>query len=108
MSFDVDWSVEAIEDLERLADHILDRALYAEDLDMAQRALDAIRAAADSLSRNPLLYRRARPSARKAGALRRQLVIAFGSQGYVLEYEVATPSQVIVLAVRHQREQDRL
>ena len=45
MSFDVRFSVEAEADLDRLFDYLLDRAQVAEDLELAQAAIDAIRVA---------------------------------------------------------------
>ena len=42
-----------------------------------------------------------------AGALRRELIISFGETGYVAQYEIEPALlRVIVLAVRHQREDD--
>lgn len=102
MTFAVEFSPAALADLDRLLDHLLDRAEYVEDLVIASQAHDAIQHAARCLQRTPLLYRRA-PT---GGPMRRQLVVPFGAQGYVLEYEVVGPSLVVVLGVRHQREQD--
>jgi plasmid stabilization system protein ParE len=51
---------------------------------------------------SPMLFRKRR----SGGPLRRELVMPFGSTGYVIEYEIAGPDLVVVLAVRHQREQD--
>ena len=103
MSFVVRFSAEAREDLRRLYEHLLDRAAQVEDLALAERAIEAIEtAAAVHLSRTPFIYRKA-----PAGdGLRRELVVPFGPAGYVVLYEIATPSQVVVLAVRHQREED--
>jgi hypothetical protein len=36
----------------------------------------------------------------------RALTIPFGSAGYVALYEIVSPSMTVVLAVRHQREED--
>ena len=87
MTFAVELSAFALADLDRLTDHILERAAYLEDLLVATQAREAILPAMHSLARSPLLYRRA-PS---GGQLRRQLVVPFGAQGYVLEYEIAGP-----------------
>jgi mRNA-degrading endonuclease RelE of RelBE toxin-antitoxin system len=38
----------------------------------------------------------------------RELVIPFGSSGYVMLFEIDDASTVIILAVRHQREDDYL
>ncbi len=36
----------------------------------------------------------------------RELIVSFGSSGYVLLFEVEAAEQVTILAVRHQREDD--
>jgi len=36
----------------------------------------------------------------------RELIIPFGSTGYVALYEIVSTSKIVVLAVRHQREED--
>ena len=36
----------------------------------------------------------------------RELIIPFGSTGYIALYEIVSTSKVVVLAVRHQREED--
>lgn len=103
MTFQVFVEPEAKADLLRLYGYLLERAEYIEDLDMAERALQAIEVALAALAKAPFIYRKA------AGArsnLRRELVIPFGAAGYVLKYEIASPDQVVVLAVRHQHEAD--
>jgi len=60
------------------------------------------RSAQVHLSRTPFIYRKAAHS----NGLRRELVVPFGAGGYVLLYEIAGPAKVVVLAVRHQLEQD--
>jgi plasmid stabilization system protein ParE len=102
MSLAVELSLTAEADLERIFDFLLDQAETAEDLDRAQAAIDATRAV--------LLHRLALTpfSCRKAAqnpALR-ELIIPFGATGYVALFEIVSASKVVVLAVRHQREQD--
>lgn len=101
--FEVRFSDPALEDLNRLFDFLLERAVTADDLEVAQRAIDEVRAACSgSLSTSPFSYRKSDQS-----ALRRELIIPFGSTGYVAQYEIEPgPSRVIILAVRHQREDD--
>ncbi|MBI2747754.1 MAG: type II toxin-antitoxin system RelE/ParE family toxin [Burkholderiales bacterium] len=102
MSFDVRFSAEAQEDLERLFDFLLESARSVEELDVAQAAVDAIRSAAlNQLAVSPFSFRKAGRS-----PTRRELIIPFGTSGYVALYEVAGRSTVVVLAVRHQREED--
>ncbi len=102
MSFDVRFGAAADDDLAQLFDFLLDRAKTLEDLDMAQAAIEAVRSAALSqLAATPYSFRKAGKS-----PTRRELIIPFGATGYVALYEIASPSSVVVLAVRHQREED--
>jgi plasmid stabilization system protein ParE len=99
----VEFSSEARADLIRLYAFLLEKAQTIEDLDLAERALAAIETAINAhLSRTPFIYRKAGPG----NGLRRELVIPFGATGYVALYEIAEPGKVIVLAIRHQREED--
>lgn len=101
--FEVRFSGPALEDINRLFDFLLERAETLDDLEFAQRAIDEIKATCiGSLSKTPFSYRKA-----GASALRRELIISFGSTGYVAQYEIEPALlRVIVLAVRHQREED--
>ena len=103
MTFTVVVEPEAKADLLRPYDHLLQRAEHIEDLEVADRALQAIDAALASLVSTPFLFRKA---AGVRSGLRRELVVPFGTSGYVVKYEIATPTLVIVLAVRHQHEAD--
>lgn len=103
MNYEVAFAPSARADLRRLYAWLLDRADKLEDLVLAERALAAIQTAVQvHLSRTPFIYRQA--SGRQA--LRRELIIPFGATGYVALYEITRPGFVLVLAVRHQREQD--
>ena len=100
--FDVSYTDAAREDLLRLFDFLLDRAETAEDFDAAQLAIDVIRETVErNLSRDPFVYRKAGVS-----PLLRELPISFGGAGYVALYEIMSASSVVVLAVRHQLEED--
>ncbi len=102
MTFAVRFSAAADEDLTRLFDFLLDRAETVEDLDRAQAAIEAVRAAAlNQLAATPYSFRKTGKS-----STRRELIIPFGATGYIALYEIAGPSHVVVLAVRHQREED--
>jgi plasmid stabilization system protein ParE len=102
MRFDVLFSAAADDDLERLFDFLLHRAETVADLDLAQAAIEAVRAAAlNQLAATPYSFRKAGKS-----PTRRELIIPFGATGYVALYEIASPSSVVVLAVRHQLEDD--
>ena len=103
MSFQVIFSTEAEEDLIRLFDHVLARELSSStgDLDVAARAIEAIKQACHVLAHSPF-------SCRKLGesAFVRELIIPFGAAGYVAMFEIRDSNMVIVGAVRHQRESD--
>lgn len=102
MSFVVELSPTAEADLERLFDFLLDQADTSEDLDRAQAAIEAIRATAQHrLAITPFSFRRAAQN-----PAQRELIIPFGGTGYVALYEIVSTSKVVVLAVRHQREED--
>ncbi len=102
MTFDVRFSAAAEDDLERLFDFLLDKAQTVEDLDLAQAAIEAIRSVGlGQLASTPYSFRKAGKS-----PTRRELIIPFGATGYVALYEIASPTSVVVLAVRHQREED--
>ena len=101
-AFEVRYSDSAREDLLRLFDFLLDRAKTAEDFDSAQLAIDVIRDTVErSLSRAPFVYRKAGES-----PFLRELLIPFGGAGYVVLYEIKDAAHVMVLAVRHQLEDD--
>jgi plasmid stabilization system protein ParE len=101
--FEVRYTGTARDDIERLFDFLLDRASSIEDLELAQRAIDAIQGAViGHLASTPFSFRKAGSS-----SLRRELIIPFGSLGYVALYEIEPEKdRVIILAVRHQLEDD--
>lgn len=102
MSFDVLISPEAQDDLARLFTYLLDRAETLEDLDQAEDAMMALRSCVlNQLAVTPYSFRKAGKS-----PTRRELIVPFGASGYVVLYEIASASSVVVLAVRHQREED--
>ena len=103
MKYQVIFSAEAAEDLERLFDYLLGRELNSSsgDLDIPARAIEAIERACELLAHSPF-------SCRKVGesAFVRELIIPFGGTGYVALFDIRNSQQVIVGAVRHQRESD--
>ncbi|MCU7375248.1 type II toxin-antitoxin system RelE/ParE family toxin [Paucibacter sp. O1-1] len=102
MSFSVELAPAAEADLERLFDFLLERAETGEALDEAQQAIAAIRAAAQHrLAITPFSFRKA-----ARNPAQRELIIPFGNTGYVALYEIVSTTKVVVLAVRHQREED--
>ena len=93
-------SQTAKDDLERLHAFATDI-----DLDMAERALEAITSAFQVLTRHPHTCRKVQSSDLSSAALR-ELVIRFGNAGYLALFEIIDEEVALVLAVRHQRESD--
>lgn len=100
MSFRVRFTEEAETDLVRLYAFILERD--ETDWALAERALEAIRNAVRSLELSPFSCRKAF----SGNPFLRELVIPFGSSGYVALFEIDDQRTVTILAVRHQREDD--
>jgi len=103
VTFRVRFTREAEEDLVRLYEFILDRDVT--DRALAERALEAIRHAISGLEQSPFSYRKASD---RGSPLLRELVIPFGSAGYVALFEIEASEVVTIIAVRHQREDDYL
>ncbi|NYT33025.1 type II toxin-antitoxin system RelE/ParE family toxin [Rhizobium sp. WYCCWR 11128] len=97
MIFELTYTQTFYEDLDRLTDFLIER-----DVDLAERALNAIQKALMILEDFPLMARRASAD----DPLLRELVVPFGSAGYVILFKLMSETSVIVLAVRHQREED--
>ena len=95
--YKVRFTPEAEDDLLRLYDFLLEK-----DVATAERALDAIRKAVELLSFSPFSCRKALPD----NPFLRELIIPFGSAGYVALFEIESTAAVNILAVRHQREED--
>ena len=95
-SYRVRFTPDAEDDLIRLYDFLLET-----DFSAAERAREAIDAAVELLHFSPFSCRKAADD-----PLLRELVIPFGSAGYVALFEIEGPSTVTILAVRHQREDD--
>ena len=103
MTFRVRFTREAELDLVRLYEFVLSRD--GTDWAMAERALEAIRHAISGLARSPFSYRKASGG---DSPFLREVVIPFGSSGYVALFEIEGSDVVTILAVRHQREDDYL
>ena len=103
MPYVVKFEASAEADILRLFDFLLDRAETLEDLDNAQADLDALREATlNKLAASSWTYRKAGTGRRTT---RRELVVPVRTTGYVVLFEIGLDS-VIVLAIRHQLEQD--
>jgi plasmid stabilization system protein ParE len=96
-SFKVRFTPEAEDDILRLYEFLAEK-----DVRAAERALAAISRAADFLSLSPYTCRKVATG----DPVLREMLIPFGSAGYVALFEIELPATVTVLAVRHQREDD--
>jgi plasmid stabilization system protein ParE len=97
VTYRVRYTHAARDDLKQLYGFLLDQ-----DLPAAHRALAAIDKGMELLQTFPF-------SCRKAGAdnpFLRELLITFGTSGYVALYEIEDNQTVTILAIRHQREDD--
>lgn len=102
MTFRVEFTPEAEADLDRLFDFLLDRAATVEEAMRAYAAVEAIRTAADGhLATTPFSYRRV---GRRSTL--RELIVPFGSTGYVLRFDIRSPELILIIGARHQREED--
>jgi plasmid stabilization system protein ParE len=103
MSFTVQFSTAGHEDLQRIFDFLIQRELDSPtgNLEIPEKARQAIHAGVDLLRTSPFGCRKAGDS-----PFTRELMIAFGSTGYVALFEIVNDSTVIVGAIRHQREDD--
>ena len=103
MSFRVRLTLEAADDLEQLFDFVLQRELLRNDgdLDVADRALTAVRNGIATLGQSPFTCRKVGTS-----PFLRELIIPFGRSGCVALFEIVDQENVVVSAVRHQLEDD--
>ena len=97
MSYRVRYTRAARDDLVRLY-----RFLLAHDVDAAERALGAIRKGVEVLRSFPFTCRKVE----QHNPFLRELIVSFGSSGYVALFEIDDAQTVTILAVRHQREDD--
>ena len=103
MSFKVRLTHDAEADLDRLFDLVLERELARDggDLTLPEQAMGALRAGIATLRTSPFTCRKAGQS-----PFLRELIIPFGRSGYVALFEIEDESNVTVVAVRHQLEDD--
>ncbi len=103
MSYRVRLTREAEADVERLFDLVLEPepSRNCGDLELAQDAILAIQAGIATLKTSPFTCRKAGRS-----PFLRELVIPFGRSGYIALFEVQDGETVIVMALRHQLEDD--
>jgi plasmid stabilization system protein ParE len=97
MSYSVRYTKGARVYLKRLYGFLIEH-----DLQTAHRARDAIGMGIEVLRQFPFTCRKAVPD----NPFLRELVITFGSAGYVALFEIENETTVTILAIRHQREED--
>ncbi len=97
MSWRVRYTRAARDDLRRLYGFLVEQ-----DVEAAERALEAIDQAMGLLCLFPFTCRKAGPD----NPFLRELLVSFGASGYVALYEIEGDQIVTILAVRHQREDD--
>ena len=88
------FTPESLLDLQRLREFLRSKSPEA-----AQRAQQALLQAIESLQRMPQAHR---PVQDMPG--HRELIVKFGAQGYVVRYHYAQGAEIVVLRMRHQRE----
>ena len=97
MNYAVRFTPAAARDLQRLFDFLAER-----DAKAARRARSAIAKGIEFLRIFPFSCRKASPE----HPLMRELIISFGTNGYVALFEIEDSQTVTALAVRHQCEED--
>jgi plasmid stabilization system protein ParE len=97
MSFQVRYTKAARNDLLRLFSFLLEHDPHA-----AARAREAIGKSIAFLQEFPFSCRKPMPD----NPFLREMLIPFGSAGYVALFEIESNTTVTILAVRHQREDD--
>ncbi len=97
MNYKVRYTEAAREDLKRLFGFLAEQ-----DLQAAQSARQIIGESVKLLQKFPFTCRKAVPE----NTFLRELLIPFGSAGYIALFEIDDDKTVTILAVRHQREDD--
>ncbi|WP_421415447.1 type II toxin-antitoxin system RelE/ParE family toxin [Agrobacterium tumefaciens] len=97
MTYQLRYTEEALADFDRIYDFLI-----AYDINVAEKAFHAIRAGLDILSDFPFSCRKASSE----NGLIRELLVPFGSSGYIVLFRIDGPETVTIAAVRHQREDD--
>jgi plasmid stabilization system protein ParE len=103
VTFKVRLTRDAEADLERLFNFLLERELSCKggDLALPGQAIAALRSGIATLKTTPFTCRKAGQS-----PFLRELIVSFGRSGHVALFENESESQVVVLALRHQFEDD--
>ncbi|MGZ8258360.1 MAG: type II toxin-antitoxin system RelE/ParE family toxin [Methylotenera sp.] len=97
MNYQIRFTKAAKNELKRLYGFLVEQDIHA-----ANHALQAINKAIELLEIFPFTCRKAKVDS----PFLRELIITFGSNGYVALFEIEEEKTVTILAVRHQREDD--
>ncbi|KXG87996.1 type II toxin-antitoxin system RelE/ParE family toxin [Agrobacterium bohemicum] len=97
MSFNLRYTISARDDITRLYQFLLEK-----DFSTAEKALDKIISTIESLKEFPFATRKTIGD----NGRRRELLIPFGSSGYIALIEIEDTETVSILTIRHQREDD--
>lgn len=97
MTFELRYTASARADITRLYQFLLEK-----DFLTAEKAVDTIINTIENLKEFPFATRKASGD----NALLRELLIPFGSSGYIALIEIQSAEVVNIIAVRHQREDD--
>lgn len=97
MNYRIRYTRAAKDDLVRLYGFLVDR-----DVNAAQKALSSIQKGIEFLKEFPFTCRKATPD----DPLLREMIISFGSRGYVVLFEIEDSKTVTISAIRHQLEED--
>lgn len=97
--YQLEFTSDARDDIKRLYDF-----LTTLDGTVAERAMDAMESAFDTVCRNPFICRKAADG--ELGSRWRELLINFGASGCIALFEIENDTKVTITAVRHQRESD--
>jgi plasmid stabilization system protein ParE len=72
------------------------------DVEIADKVLETIDASFSAMSRHPYICRKVQRE--EFPAVWRELIISFGSSGYLALFEITSDEEVTVMVVKHQRE----
>ncbi len=97
--FQLEFTADARDDIKRLYEFLIDI-----DAAVAERAMEVMESAFDTVCRNPFICRKAADG--ELGPRWRELLINFGASGYVALFEIENDTTVTITALRHQRESD--
>jgi plasmid stabilization system protein ParE len=97
MSYGLRFTTDGLADFDRIYDFLV---FY--DVNLAERAILAVKTGLQTLTEFPFSCRKVEGG----NGVVRELLVPFGSSGYIVLFRIDSPEIVTVAAVRHQREDD--